>query len=151
MKNIITSIFAIALVAASGTSLFAQSTLDGALEARITKGTISGAQMGSLICENANGERVLCSGALEQTVLGIVTNVPYVTVNKPANPNGSKFIFEALVSSSNGALSKGDFLVAGKEGRLVLSNDANQAYAVLLDDIAIDGKARVKVLQDKSK
>jgi len=142
---------AIALVAASVTSLFAQSTADGGLEARMAKGNITGAQIGSLICENANGEKIVCSGGIEETVLGIATNVPYVTINKPANPNGSKFIFEALVSSSNGALSKGDFLAAGKDGKLVLTKDVSLAYAVLLDDFAIDGKARVKVLKDRSK
>jgi len=149
MKKNLTILFALVVIVAMASNVMAQQSAE--LPKAYMEKMIPGAQLGMVMCQNASGNTVACSGNIEETILGIVTNVPYVTVNKPANPNGSKFIFEALVSSSNGALSKGDFLVAGKEGRLVLSNDANQAYAVLLDDIAIDGKARVKVLQDKSK
>ena len=147
MKNFITSIFAIVLLIASGTSLQAQSTIDGNLEAKMAEGTITGAQLGSLICENANGERVLCSGSIEESVLGIVTNVPYVTLNKPSSTQASKFVFDSFVSADNGAVNKGDYLVAGAGGSFVKAESASLAYAIALEEVQGGQKMiRVKLL-----
>jgi hypothetical protein len=104
-------------------------------------------QLGTLICENAEGKRVLCSGDVEETILGIATNVPYVTINKPAAPNSSKFIFDALVSTANGKISKGDYLSASSGGTLAKASSVELAYAVAIEDASEAKKIKVKVLK----
>lgn len=125
----------------------AQSSIDDQVNARIQERSVAGAQLGSLICEDANGKMVLCNGDLEETVLGIATNVPYITINKPATPDASKFIFNALVSAENGAIMKGDLLVAAKGGSMAKASasDAN-AYAIALEDANGNGTIRVKLI-----
>lgn len=131
-----------------GFSTLAQSTASNDFSHKIEKVAVAGAQLGSLVCENANGERVLCSGSMEETVLGIVTNVPYITLNKPAGPNDSKFIFNATVSAKDNAIAKGDFLAAGQGGNLVYSSDKANAYAIALDDVSGGtGMIRVKLIK----
>ncbi len=150
MKNFITSIFSLLLLVGLSTDVIAQSTTDGGLEARMAKGVVQGAQIGSVVCENASGTRVLCSGSLEETVLGIVTNVPYVTLNKPATKDGSRFIFDAFVSAEAGVVQKGDYLIAGANGSFVRSETPVSAYAVALDDVSSGQKlVKVKVLSSK--
>ena len=126
----------------------AQSSVDKAFQKKLAEKNVPGAQLGSLVCENAEGILVLCSGDLEESISGIVTNIPYVTLNKPATPSSSKSIFSAMVSAEAGAISKGDFLTAGTNGKLVRceENRSNFAYAVALDDNAGSGIIRVKVL-----
>lgn len=145
MKYLVTQLFLTGLLL-SGLTVNAQSTAGNAAQERMAKGNVAGAQVGSLICEDAQGQRVVCSGAMEETVLGLATSVPYVTINKPADPKASKFIFDALVSAAEGVVSKGDLLKAGKGGKLVLTDDAAQAYAVALNDVTGDGVIKVKLL-----
>jgi hypothetical protein len=106
------------------------------------------AQIGSIICEDANGKRVLCSGSDEETVLGIATNIPYVTINKPSTPEGSRYIFPALVDESKGMIRKGDHLKAGAQGRLVRCEAGDAGiYAIALEDTDGKGTIQVKILR----
>lgn len=148
MKFILTLTLS-AIVALFGTlNTNAQSSINQSFQKKIAEKNVPGAQLGSLVCENAEGKLVLCSGNLEETVAGIVTNVPYVTLNKPANPSASKSIFSAMVSTEAGTISKGDFLTAGPNGTLVRcdENRSNFAYAVALDNLTGQGMIRVKIL-----
>lgn len=106
--------------------------------------------MGSLICEDASGTLVLCSGKMEETVSGIVTNLPYITLNKPSTPTSSKYIFSAIVSSEAGNIAKGDVLVPGSNGFLVRasSESKQQGYAIALEEMNSNEKTiKVKVTQ----
>ncbi|MFM1874807.1 MAG: hypothetical protein RL266_544 [Bacteroidota bacterium] len=125
----------------------AQSTASDSFEEKIKEMSVPGAVIGSLVCENANGDRVLCSGSVEETVLGIVTNLPYITLNKPATREASKYIFEACVDASTSLVAEGTYLIPGKGGKLVPTSDASIAYAVALDAASSsNAKIRVKVL-----
>jgi hypothetical protein len=129
-------------------STFAQSMIDQAIEKKVAERSIPAAQIGSLICENAMGDLALCSGNMEETVIGIATNVPYVTINKPATPNGNKSIFLANVSADNGPIFKGDLLIANQGGTLAKANSdlIAFAYAIALEDANSLGKIQVKLL-----
>ena len=108
---------------------------------------VPGIELGELVCEDVNGQMVRCSGAIEETILGIVTNVPYITVNKPASPDASRYIFDALISVDNGNVVAGDQLVAGSVGTLVKSADQKQQpYAIALQNADKNGIFRVKLL-----
>ena len=126
--------------------VMAQSTLDESVRAKIAKRTVAGAEMGSLICQDASGKLALCSGEIEETVMGIATNVPYVTLNKPASPDGNRSVFHALVTNDNGAIAKGDLLVANKGGTLTKATEGSSAlaYAMPLSDLN-DPKGKIKV------
>jgi hypothetical protein len=142
-------VIALVMLVMVGSTLtsIAQSTANDSFEAKISKTAVSGAVMGSLVCENADGDRVLCSGSVEETVLGIVTNLPYITLNKPATPEASKFIFEALVDATAGQVIEGTYLIPGKGGKLVPTADASGAYAVALAAASgANAKIRVKLL-----
>lgn len=121
------------------------SEMDNAIAQYMQAKTISGAELGMLLCEDAEGNKVACSGAVEETVLGIVTSVPYVTVNKPANSDASKYVFDARVS---GDVSKGDYLKAVSGGALGKCNkdEMHLAYAVAIEDANGKGSIRVKVI-----
>lgn len=152
MKTIttITSIIFLAILFA--TSAFAQSSkgasgLDSDINSMVADNAIPGVQLGSLICEDAAGNKVLCSGKIEETILGIVTNIPYVTLNKPANADASKFIFSSNVSADNGAVQKGDFLIAGSNGNFIRTESERNAYAIALEEVnSGQEQIRVKVL-----
>ena len=148
MKFTLTLMLAAIVVTFGMLDANAQSSVDKAFERKLAEKNVPGAQLGSLVCENADGKLVLCSGDLEESIAGIVTNVPYVTLNKPATPSSSKSIFSAMVSAEAGPVSKGDFLTAGNNGQLVRcdENRSNFAYAVALENQAGSGIIRVKVL-----
>lgn len=143
-RSIITSAI---VVLCSAFTAFAQSSLDDAVNERVERAAVSGAEMGSLVCEDASGNRVLCSGSVEETVLGIVTNTPYITLNKPSTPEGSRYIFMALVDSNGQDLAEGSYLKAGKNGRLEPTTEMVDAYAVALESLNGSGKIRVKLLK----
>lgn len=108
---------------------------------------VPGIELGELVCHDVNGQMVRCSGAIEETILGIVTNVPYITVNKPASPDASRYIFDALISVNNGNVVAGDPLVAYSGGTLAKSADQNQQpYAIALQNADKSGIIRVKLL-----
>lgn len=149
MKTIITSTSTIFLVFLFAVSADAQSskgasTLDSQISAMVADNALPGAQVGSVICEDAAGNKVVCSGKMEESVLGIVTNVPYVTLNKPATAGGSKFIFESFVSADGGVVNKGDYLVAGSSGNFVKTEVASLAYAIALESVE-SGQRTIKV------
>lgn len=148
MKLILTFTLSAFVASFGAINANAQSSLDQSFQKKVAEKNVPGAQLGSLVCENAEGKLVLCSGNLEETVAGIVTNIPYVTLNKPSNPNSSKSIFNASVSSEAGNISKGDFLTAGTNGSLVRcdENRSGFAYAIALDDLTGQGMIRVKVI-----
>ncbi len=106
-------------------------------------------QIGMVVCEDANGEMNPCSGALEESVIGIVTNVPYVTVNKPVDPKASRFNFVANVSEADGAISQGDYLKIAAGGTLVRikTDEIPFAYAVALENANGKGQITVKVIR----
>ena len=154
MKGIV-RIFSVALVLAI-TSLFASaqdanssSELDATVHEYMDSKSVDGAELGMVLCEDGDGERVGCSGSIEETVLGIVTNVPYITVNKPANSSGSRFVFTAKVSESAAAISKGDYLKAVEGGNFgkCSKEEVPFAYAVALEDAAGKDRIRVKVIK----
>lgn len=125
----------------------AQSTANDSFESKIREVAVPGAVMGSVVCENADGDRVLCSGSVDETVLGIVTNLPYITLNKPATPEASKYIFEAVVDATEGQVVEGTYLIPGKGGKLVPTTEASGAYAVALATASgPNAKIRVKLL-----
>jgi len=137
---------ALFMVLSTGFEAIAQTSIDDQVNVRLLERSVAGAQLGSLICEDANGKMVLCSGNVEETVLGIATNVPYVTINKPATPDASKFIFNAMVSNENGSIANGDRLMASKGGVLVKCSNEIDGYAIALDDASDKGTIRVKLI-----
>jgi hypothetical protein len=144
MKTIITSATTIFLLLFA-VSVEAQSSKDAStLNSIIVDNAIPGAQLGSVICEDAEGNKIVCSGKMEESILGIVTNVPYVTLNKPATADGSKYIFDSFVSTDNGLVNKGDFLVAGSNGNFVKTEVASLAYAIALESVE-SGQRTIKV------
>ncbi len=147
-KLIQTALLSTVLSIAVHQNSFAQSNLDQSIDKKVAARNIPTAQIGSLICENATGELSLCSGNIEETVIGIATNVPYVTINKPATPNGNKSIFDANISVDNGPIIKGDLLIANHGGTLAKANSdmISFAYAIALEDANGLGKIRVKLL-----
>lgn len=125
----------------------AQTSIEDNIQSKTSQREVEGAQLGSLICSDATGKLVLCSGSIEESVSGIATNVPYITLNKPTSPEDSRFIFDALVSADQGAIEVGDFLKANKGGTLVkCTRQESQAYAVALDNASANGRIRVKLL-----
>ncbi len=137
----IVAILALGLI---GFSTSAQTTASDDFSHKIQKVAVAGAQLGSLVCENSEGERILCSGGLEETVLGIVTNVPYITLNKPASPTDSRFIFNAVVSAKDHDIAKGSYLKPGQNGNLVYTSSKEDAYAIALD-AATGGNTMISV------
>lgn len=121
------------------------SELDNAIAQYMQTKTVSNAELGMLLCEDAEGNKVACSGAIEETILGVVTSVPYVTVNKPQNSSASKYVFSARVS---GEITKGDYLKAVSGGALGKCNkdEMHLAYAVAIEDANGKGSIRVKVI-----
>jgi hypothetical protein len=107
---------------------------------------VSGIELGDLVCEDVNGQMVRCSGAIEETILGIVTNVPYITVNKPTSASESKYIFNAQVSTVTNAISRGDHLALTKDGRLEKAQGSSKAYAIAMEDATANGLIPVKVI-----
>ncbi|MGB0917799.1 MAG: hypothetical protein ACPGU4_09425 [Flavobacteriales bacterium] len=148
MKNsliVLASIFAFVLV---GGNSFAQET--SSLPASVSVRTMQGVALGTVMCEDASGKMAACSGTIEETILGIVTNTPYITLNKPSEKGASRFIFDSFVSADAGKIEKGDYLVAGTDGNFVRTEKANLAYAMALDNVDSGQKTiRVKVLSKK--
>jgi hypothetical protein len=121
-----------------------KSAFQAELDKKVAEKTISGAVLGMVMCEDAQGNMTACSGSVEESVVGIVTNVPYVTLNKPATKEASKFIFDSFVSADNGTVRKGDYLAAGSKGSFVKTESANLAYAIALADVE-SGQQTIKV------
>ncbi|MFT4982592.1 MAG: hypothetical protein ACI9UR_002467 [Bacteroidia bacterium] len=136
----------LALVTLIGSTSFGQSMeeFQAQLDKKIADKTIPGATLGMVMCEDATGNMVACSGNIEESVVGIVTNVPYVTLNKPVSRNASKFIFDSFVSADKGSILKGDYLVAGTNGNFVKTESANLAYAIALANVE-SGQQTIKV------
>ncbi len=147
MKNLTLSVCYIILCCVLTKNAFGQISRSGEIEKRLAERNIPGAQLGSLACEDNTGKWTLCTGALDETILGVVTNVPYITVNKPADPKGSKNIFVAFVSSENGSIVAGDRLIAHKGGVLAKAKEDAQFienYAVALEHFD-SGTGKIKV------
>ena len=109
----------------------------------------TGAEIGMILCEDASGNKVVCSGSVEETVLGVITSAPYITVNKPADASASKFVFSAKVSESNGEIVKGDYLKAVEGGNFgkCSKEEIPFAYAIALDDASGKDRIRVKIIK----
>jgi len=130
-----------------GSVSYGQSTASDSFEHKLKESAVPGAMMGSLVCQDARGARVLCSGSLDETVLGIVTNTPYITLNKPRSMNDSKFIFSALVDASSDPVTVGTHLGPGEGGKLTPVSEVSKAYAVALESASgSNAMIRVKIL-----
>ncbi|MCG3164994.1 MAG: hypothetical protein POELPBGB_00754 [Bacteroidia bacterium] len=121
--------------------------LDLAIAQKLNSKNIEGVQLGTLMCEDENGNMVICSGNEFEKILGFATNVPYVTVNKPQNANDKKDEFTAFAS---GEIAKGDYLTAGKNGTVIRCEKSEFPYAVALESANSGGqKIRVKILGNR--
>lgn len=147
MKTKLKIVVSVAVMTLIGSSAIAQQSAE--LPKGYTDKLMPEAQIGMLMCEGVDGKMKACTGSLEETVLGIITNTPYVTLNKPSADSSSRFIFSAMVSASAGNVGKGDFLKAGADGKLVRTVDSVFAYAVALEDAASDKVIRVKVISKR--
>jgi hypothetical protein len=142
MKNSLVIFVSTAVLVMLTATVFAQQTTE--LPAKIAERNIVGAQIGMVMCEDAGGNTVPCTGSLEESILGIVTNVPYVTFNKPTSKDGSRFIFDSFVAAENGVISKGDYLTAGSNGNFVKTEVLSLAYAIALESVE-SGQRTIKV------
>lgn len=123
--------------------------LDRSISEYMASKMIEGAQLGYMLCEDAQGKRVICSGDISETALGVITSVPYVTVNKPQHPGDSHHVFEAHVSVSNGQIEAGDYLKPVADGRLgkCEADEIPFAFGMALQSAKTDSRIRVKVLK----
>ncbi len=145
MKKNLNILFALVAIFTMTTSVIAQQSAE--LPKAYMEKLVPGAQLGMVMCEDANGTMLACTGNMEETILGIVTSIPYVTINKPTSPDGSKYIFESYVSADNGAVNKGDYLIAGASGNFVKAESESTAYAIALEEVQGGQKMiRVKLL-----
>lgn len=150
------SIIVIAFVLLNIGTALAQATfsssqsLDAAMAAKLEQGSVKGAQLGTLMCEDENGKMVICSGNEFEKILGFATNIPYVTVNKPQNPNDKKDEFSGFASLAAGKINKGNYVTAGKNGTVVRCEKSEYPYAVALEDATSEGQQiKVKILGNR--
>lgn len=149
----ITTIFALVVgafsMATAQDANMSAADLDAAVNSYMESKSVQGAEVGMVLCEDAQGNRVVCSGSLEESVLGVITSVPYVTINKPAKSDGSKYIFVARVSDQNGAVKEGDYLkaIAGGNFGKCSKEEIPFAYAIALEDANGGRSIRVKILK----
>lgn len=136
-----------------GISVNAQTTfssaekLDLAIAQRMDSKTIEGVQLGTLMCQDENGKMIICSGNEFEKILGFATSVPYVTVNKPQIASDKKDEFSAFAS---GAIKKGDYVTAGKNGTVIRCEKSDFPYGVAMEDATSDGqKIIVKILGNR--
>ncbi|MGE0637894.1 MAG: hypothetical protein AB7P01_15735 [Bacteroidia bacterium] len=106
------------------------------------KGYVNGAEIGSLICQDENGNRIVCSGSETETILGFATNIPYVTINKPSNPEDKSKQFSAI---AGGSVKKGDLLVAGTKGTVIPGTTGS--YAIAMEDAVSGQTFKVKLVK----
>lgn len=134
---------------ASAQDANSSSELDASIQEYIRSKSVEGAELGTVLCEDADGNKVVCSGSIEETVVGIVTSVPYVTLNKPVDSSASKFVFTARVSESTGAIVKGDYLKAVEGGNFgrCSKEEVPFAYAIALEGASGKDRIRVKILK----
>lgn len=128
----------------------AQTSADNAgLQAKMAKQEVAGVKVGSLVCENAEGEMSLCSGDEYEKVLGFATSAPYVTVNK--RPQGqNQDTFEGFASVEAGAIKEGDYVCAGANGTVKRCENAALAYGVAKTSASSEGqKITVRVLGNR--
>lgn len=134
----------------SQTTVSSSQNLDVAIAHKIEKNSIKGVAIGTLMCENENGEMIICSGNEFEKILGFATNIPYVTVNKPQNPNDKKDEFSGFASLAAGKISKGNYVAAGKNGTVVRCEKTDYPYAVALEDAVSEGQhINVKILGNR--
>ncbi len=117
MKSILTilAVLATSFGTIAQTTTNSEAELNAQWEMALAKKTIPGVELGTLMCEDANGNMVICSGDEFEKVLGFATSIPYVTVNK--RPKGqNQDTFEGKASLAGGEISEGDYVCAGPNG-----------------------------------
>lgn len=115
----------ITLFAATVISVNAQNSADDAgLRAKMQKSMIPSAKVGSLMCEDANGNMIVCSGDEFEKVIGFATSTPYVTVNKRSKGENQD-TFDGFAS---GEISVGDYVSAGPNGTVKRCDNVAFAY-----------------------
>ncbi|CAN5426800.1 hypothetical protein BH09BAC1_BH09BAC1_23890 [soil metagenome] len=134
-------------------TLSAQTKLDSETMARekYNEGVVEGSQVGSLICKDANGKFVLCTGSDYEKVQGFATSAPFVTINKPAMGEKANE-FSAIVSvKEGGAIKRGDRLTAGTTpGSVRKCTELDVPIAIALTDAESEGAIiKVKALNIK--
>ena len=150
MKYISVTILSLVLfcVSVNAQSTFSSAEkLDLAIAQRMDTKTMEGVQLGTLMCQDEKGKMIICSGNEFEKILGFATNFPYVTVNKPQNATDKKDEFSAFAS---GAIKKGDYVTAGKNGTVIRCEKSDFPYGVALEDAISDGqKIIVKILGNR--
>lgn len=124
----------------------AKAKFDAEATARYNQKVIAGAQVGSLICTDASGKYVVCSGSDYEKVKGFATAVPYVTINKAAKGEKQNE-FKAIASLGGGAIKAGDRLCASAAGQVKKCSATDVPYAIALTDATADATViQVKVI-----
>ncbi len=153
MKNIILIIIMliISLNAISQKSIVIKDTksLDDKINEKIQKKTLNNAQVGDLISLDEFGNYILATGSPFEKILGFTTNAPYVTPNKPKNPNDSRVEFVGIVSTENGPIKENDKLCPSSKypGKVKKCTDNEIPYAIAQENAFSERqKIKVKVL-----
>ncbi|MCW3127649.1 MAG: hypothetical protein JWO03_3307 [Bacteroidetes bacterium] len=161
MKNIKSIVYLSAFVAAffytgvtkaqsSAEQEKAKAKFDAQVAAKYNERVVANAQVGSLICTDAHGKYVVCTGSDYEKVKGFATSVPYVTINKAVKgekPNE----FKAIASLQGGAIKAGDRVCASTvAGQVKKCSEMDVPYAIALSDASADATViKVKVLNLK--
>ena len=127
MKTIL-NLFALCFFFTVTQSTAQNSDSNAELESRLAEHTIDGVTLGTLMCEDGNGDMIICTGDEFEKVLGFATSTPYVTVNKrPKNQNQDTF--SGYASMEAGIVSIGDYVCPSKEGKLKRCEKIDMPYA----------------------
>ena len=124
--------------------------IDAMAKEKYNQGIVEGSRVGSLICKDANGKFVLCTGSEYEKVEGFTTNAPFVTINKPAKGEKANE-FSAIISLEGGPIKKGDRLTASSTpGSVRKCTEMDVPVAIALTDAKGEGQViKVKVLNLK--
>ncbi len=145
------SIFNCSVLKAQNTTASVEDKMNYTIEQKLKEHTIEVAQLGMLLCEDENGNKVICSGNEFEKILGFVTNVPFITINKYSlSQKENRDVYTGFASLAAGKIMKGNYVTAGKNGTLVRCEKSDYPYAVVLEDATAEGqRIRVKILGNR--
>ncbi len=138
MKNLFFTV-SIILSSYSVFSQTANSPTNELAQKKQKENQISGAKVGQMACRDESGKLTLCSGAEFENIQGIITNEPFITINKPASPNANRRVFQAYVSLANGTIEKGTNLCTGKGGTLQTCTKGWLPFAIAAENATTEG------------
>jgi hypothetical protein len=139
MKRIL-NLLALCLLFPVFQSIAQNSNSDEELKSRLTERIIDGVKIGTLMCEDSNGNMVICSGDEFEKVLGFATSIPYVTVNKRPK-NQSQIEYSGIASVAGGFISSGDYLCPSDDGKLRRCEKLDIPYAKSISDASTENSA----------